>query len=475
MNLFSTPAELEEAVAASESARRAAGALAVTNGPRFRSEVVDGLVWTAVFGKPEARDAARRDIRQAAASLGILPASILPLYKARGRGEVSGFTAPAINIRMLSYDTARAAFRAARGLDAGAILFEIARSEIGYTDQRPAEYAAVVLAAAIREGWEGPVFLQGDHYQTNAKKMQADPKKEIAAIEALIDEAIPAGFFQIDIDTSTLVDLSRPTLPEQQAENARWCAHLTKFIRTRQPKGMLISVGGEIGEVGKANSTPEEFRAYMDAYLARLGQGIEGIAKVSVQTGSSHGGSVAADGTIRRVAIDFEVIRSIGKLAREGYGLAGVVQHGASTLPPELFDKFPESGCAEIHLATGFQNMVYEHPAFPQPLKRNMESWVFDKFGAERKRGESEAQFLYKNRKQAIGPFKESLWNLPEGTRQELRDALEKEFRFLFTKLKAAGTRDVVARHVRPVDVFPQAEAASGPRAEYVRDDEAGD
>ncbi len=474
MNLFSTPAELEDALVRSEAVRRGA-ALAVVNPVRFRSEVVDGLVWTAVFGQGAARDAARRDIREAAASLGILPASILALYEARGRGEVQGFTVPAINIRMISYDTARAAFRAAKALDAGAVIFEIARSEIGYTDQRPAEYAAVVLAAAIRESWQAPVFLQGDHYQTNAKKMKDDPKKEIAAIEALIDEAIPAGFFQIDIDTSTLVDLSKPTLAEQQAENARWCAHLTKFIRTRQPKAMPISIGGEIGEVGKANSTPEEFRAYMDGYLSRLGEGIKGIAKVSIQTGSSHGGSVAADGSVQRVAIDFAVIRTIGQIAREEYGLAGAVQHGASTLPPELFDKFPDSDCAEIHLATGFQNMVYEHPAFPQPLKRAIERWVFDHYGEQRKPGETEPQFLYKNRKQAIGPFKENLWNLPEGTRQELRDALEREFKFLFEKLRASGTKDLVARTIRPVDVFSRAEVAAGQRAGYVRDDEAGD
>ena len=474
MNLYATPAQIDEALAGSQAARRD-GALAVTNAARFRSEVVDGLVQTAVFGPAAARDAARRDIREAAASLGILPASILALYEARGRGEVGGFTVPAINIRMLSYDTARAAFRAARSLDAAAVIFEIARSEIGYTDQRPAEYAAVVLAAAIRESWRSPVFLQGDHYQTNAKKMQEDPKKEIAAIEALIDEAIPAGFFQIDIDTSTLVDLSKPTLTEQQAENASWCAHLTKFIRTRQPKAMPVSVGGEIGEAGKANSTPEEFRAYMNAYVGRLGEGIKGIAKVSVQTGSSHGGSVAADGSVQRVSIDFEVIRGISKTAREEYGLAGAVQHGASTLPPELFDRFPDSDCAEIHLATGFQNMVYEHPALPLPLKRVMERWVFDHYGDQRKRGETEAQFLYKNRKQAIGPFKENLWNLPEGTRQEIGDALEKEFRFLFEKLRAGGTKAQVGKYIKPVDVFAPAAAAAGARAGYVRDDEAGD
>jgi len=471
MELFRNVAELGaflkacEAVAPGEPLR-------VTDAARFRAQAVESLVWTAVFGNAEVREACRLKIREAARSLGILPASILPLYEARGRGEVSGFTVPAINIRMLGYDTARAVCRAARALDAGAVILEIARSEMGYTEQRPAEYATVVLAAAIQEEWQGPIFLQGDHFQTNPKKMKDNPEKEIRAIEALIEEAIPAGFFQIDIDTSTLVDLSKPTLPEQQRVNAELCARFTKFIRSLEPKQLPISVGGEIGEVGKANSTPEEFRAYMDVYRAALGSS-KGIAKVSVQTGSSHGGVVAPDGTVERVAIDFKVIDDISKVAREEYGLAGAVQHGASTLPPEYFGRFPDHACAEIHLATGFQNMVYDHPALPLPLKRQAERWLLENKTEEWKKGETESQFLYKARKHAIGPFKEEFWNLPEGTRRAIRTSLEKEFRFLFEKLRVAGTRGMVAKYVQPVDVLPA--AAETVAAGFVRDDQAGD
>ena len=36
-----------------------------------------------------------------------------------GRGEVSGFTVPAINIRALTYDTAQAVFRAALAAGSG--------------------------------------------------------------------------------------------------------------------------------------------------------------------------------------------------------------------------------------------------------------------------------------------------------------------------------------------------------------------
>jgi fructose/tagatose bisphosphate aldolase len=472
MNLFSTAAELEQELEKAGTVNPD-GRFLIHDPFRFREETIDGLVWTAVFGGRDSREPARNAIREAAASLGILPASIAPLYDARGRGEVSGFTVPAMNLRVLTYDTARAALRAARNLGVGALVFEIARSEIGYTDQRPGEYAAVVLAAAIREGWEGPVFLQGDHFQTNPRKMRDDPDKEVAAIEALIEEAIAASFFQIDIDTSTLVDLAKPTLEAQQAVNSSLTARFTKFIRAHEPKNVPISVGGEIGEVGKANSTPEEFRAYMNEYLRELGGG-KGLAKVSIQTGSSHGGVVGPDGTVQRVLIDFETLRTISGVAREEYRLAGAVQHGASTLPAEFFGSFPEHDCAEIHLATEFQNMVFDHPSFPLPLKRAVERWVFEKAADQRKKGETESQFLYKNRKLAIGAFKEQVWNLPPGTREAIRGTLQKKFAFLFEMLRVTDTRDVVARYVSPerADV---ASAAHGAREGYVRDDEAGD
>lgn len=72
----------------------------------------------------------------------------------------------------MTYDVARQIFRVANKHNVGAFIFEIAKSEIGYTFQRPSEYASCVLAAAIKEGYKGPVFIQGDHFQFNAKSMQ---------------------------------------------------------------------------------------------------------------------------------------------------------------------------------------------------------------------------------------------------------------------------------------------------------------
>jgi len=57
------------------------------------------------------------------------------------------------------------------------------------------------------------------------------------------------------------------------------------------------------------------------------------------------------------------------KVAREKYKMGGTVQHGASTLPDEMFHKFKEHGAVEVHLATGFQNLIFDHPYFPTTSK----------------------------------------------------------------------------------------------------------
>ncbi len=429
--------------------------ITITDAAEFRAEKVDRLLATAIFAADEAtRDAARWVLWEAGHALGVHSASIQGLYVARGKGKVKGFTVPAVNVRGLTYDTARAMFRAARRLDTSAIVFELAKSELGYTYQRPAEYVANIIAAAIREGHHGPVFIQGDHYQLNAKNYAADPEKETEGVRALTRESIEAGYYNIDIDASTLVDLSFPTLDEQQHHNYLRGAELTALVRSLQPRGVTISVGGEIGEVGFKNSTVEEFEAYMDGYLRELdkhGADLVPMSKVSVQTGTSHGGNPTADGTVAEVTLDFGVLRAIGEVARAKYGLAGAVQHGASTLPDDLFHHFPAAECAEIHLATGFQNMLFDGGFLPDALKAEMYAWLDAHCADEKKAGMTDEQFHYKTRKKSYGPFKQQLFDLPADVRLKFATALEEKFHFLFEKLGMRNTKAVVDEHVHPV------------------------
>jgi fructose/tagatose bisphosphate aldolase len=429
----------------------------------FAGPAMDELVYNAVLNRDRATlSEARALIAAAARASGVHAASILPLYQARGRGEWGGSTVPAVNLRGLTYDLARAVFRVAQRSRAGAMIFELARSEVGYTLQRPAEYATCVLAAAVREGWRGPVFLQGDHYQVNAHKF-ADPAQrasELEAIRQLATEALAAGTWNIDIDSSTLVDLSQPSRDEQQRSNYETCAALTRFIRHDLPGGASASIGGEIGEVGRTNSTVDELVAFMDGYTRALGRDDVGLSKLSVQTGTSHGGIPMPDGTLRDVRVDFDTLRELSRVARERYGLAGAVQHGASTLPAELFHRFPEIETAEIHLATGLQNLVFDHPAFPAALRERMEAWSKAQLASEWKPGQTEAQFLYKTRKKTWGPFKEELWSLDE--KDALSSAIEEEIELLWEQLNIGGTRALVERYI-PAPAEREAPGASPP------------
>jgi fructose-bisphosphate aldolase, class II len=446
--------------------------VSVTDASAITGDLVDRLASTAAFGaEAEIKGTARWIIRSLAAARGIRPASIHDLYMAMGRGEAGGFTVPAINVRAMAYETARAVVRSAKALNAGAFIFEIARSEIGYTEQRPHEYVAVVLAAALREGFSGPLFIQGDHVQTNAKKFNSPERdKELDTLRALIKEEIAAGFFNIDIDTSTLVDLSKPTLDEQQDVNVTLAADFAAFIRQHEPQGVTVSVGGEIGEVGGKNSDVHELHAYMKGFNRKLkerGANLVGLSKISVQTGTAHGGFVNADGTVRTdVKIDLKTLEELSRVSRTEYGLAGAVQHGASTLPPDAFDAFPRVGACEIHLATDFQNMIYEHPKFPGDLKAEMYAWLREHATEERKPKDTEEQFIYKARKKAIGPFKKRMWGIDTDTRRAIGQSLEERFTFLMRQLNIAGTNQSVSRFVKtpslPIDREAEIVAAGG-------------
>jgi fructose/tagatose bisphosphate aldolase len=439
--------------------------LTIDDESTFRGSTIRDLAWTAAFTTDDpTAEAARWLVQEASQALEAHSASIQDLYMARARGEVSGFTVPAINIRAQTFDMARIVYEAATAGDVGAVILELARSEQTYTYQRPMDYATSVLAGAIAAGWRGPVFLQGDHYQFNAKKYAADPESMTEEIRRACRLAVDAGYRNIDIDSSTLVDLSRPNVDEEQRDNYERAAELTALIRTLETDGVTVSVGGEIGEVGKENSTEPELRAFLDGFRRDLegrSPGATGISKVSVQTGTSHGGVVLPDGTVGMVAVDFSVHERLGAIARREYGLAGTVQHGASTLPDELFHRFREVETAEIHLATGFQNLLYDHPAFPAELRDEIDRWCFANALDERKDGQTDEQFVYTTRKKTIGPFKRQLWDL--ATKDEILAAQRTKIDFLFRELGVDGSRSMVDRYIRPVPVHrPLPEALAG-------------
>lgn len=416
--------------------------------------VMDRIIYEAVFSEEERRKGLLLLVKEIAKACGAVPASIQGLYEEMGR-SYPGFTVPAINIRGLTYDSARAVFRKALEKKVGAFIFEIARSEIGYTKQKPLEYSAVVLAAAVREGYQGPVFIQGDHFQLVRKNFLSGPELETNYMKGLITEAIEAEFYNIDIDSSTLVDLERPTIKEQQRPNFEKTAELAEHVRKLQPSGIDVSIGGEIGEIGSKNSSPDELTAYLDGFRETF-KGGKGLSKLSVQTGTSHGGVVLPDGTLAKVKIDFDTLRVLSDMARRNYGLSGAVQHGASTLPEDAFHMFPETGTSEVHLATGFQNIIYDSAHLPAGFRDEVYTYIKTEFAKEHKEGQTEEQFIYSTRKKGFGAIKKKWWDLSEDIRRPIMAELEQKFGLLFDKLRVVNSTEMVNKIVKPLIIHKE-------------------
>ncbi len=425
---------------------------------RFRNDAVQKLIKNSLFAEEEnVRKLANWIIWQASLQLGAVSASIHDFYIARAQDKWKNITVPAINLRGLTFDMAATIFKTLKRLNAQACIFEIAKSEMDYTKQSPAEYTSCILAAAMREHYKGPVFIQGDHFQVNAKNYAQDPEKELSNLKNLIKQAIEAGFYNIDIDTSTLVDLNQTELTEQQKPNFTVAAELAQFIRKNEPKGVTIAIGGEIGEVGGKNSTSEELSCFVEGFNnimnSQTDNNPDGLAKISVQTGTTHGGVVLANGSIAKVKLDFETLEKLGKLSREQFGIGGVVQHGASTLPESAFDNFPKRETLEVHLATAFQNIVYESTAFPKILRENIYKWLKQNCANDVPKDLTDEQFYYKTRKKGFGPFKKEFWFLSDNTKTALMSELARTFDMMFKKLGIENSKELVDQFVKPEPV----------------------
>lgn len=456
------------------------GVLNIDNVDAFKASLPSLAANSADFGEKSAPAAvqavARWVIYEAAQKMNVKLASPQEAYVAIAEGRIDKeMSFPAVNIRVGTLDTARALFRAANDNNVGALIIEIARSEMGYTSQSPAEYAAIVQAAAMLEGFEGPLFLQGDHVQLKAKPVREGGdagKKEIDTHRRLIRELMEAGFGSIDLDMSPFERRTEEHLSfeEQQAENARLTAEKIADVRVLEKELKIpwtVLLGGETGEVGKMNTRKEDLEAYAEGIIANMKRlDIDpalGIRKIAVNDGTAHGGTPLPDGTVADVAIAFDILNMATEFGKK-YGWAGSVQHGASTLPENAFNLFPKHKAVEVHLATGFQNITFDQGIYKvKDAQSEIEQFLADKFRGEWKTGKTFAQFVYSTRKHTTGPYKWMVWTMPEDIRAKVSEALYDQFSFLFQQLGVVDTKDLIARHTTIHDFhlpYPEGDTA---------------
>ena len=347
-----------------------------------------------------------------------------------------------------SYDTGRALFAAARDLKVGALIFEIARSEIGYTDQRPAEYVAVLTAAAIKEGWTGPLFIQGDHFQVNAKKYAADPEPEVRAVRDLIREAIHAGFYNIDVDTSTLVDLSQGRLDEQQELNYQPLRRAHRL----HPRATSRRASPSPSAARSARSAPRTPRR-------------RSCAPTWTATSASWSACSAKRGSDARGAL--QDLRPVRHLARRRRAARRLDRRGGDRLRdaadplrhrPRRVRPRRRGAARRLHAARSPPSAASRRSRRPRstspPASRTSSSTTLrspassasgctstaaPSFPDERKPTDTEEQFIYKTRKKALGAFKRELWELPEANRAEIREGAAGAVRLPLPQLGRGG------------------------------------
>jgi len=168
-----------------------------------------------------------------------------------------------------------------------------------------------------------------------------------------------------------------------------------------------------------------------------------------VQTGTAHGGFINADGTLRMdVKIDLQTLAELSRVAREDYRLAGAVQHGASTLPPEAFDAFPRVGACEIHLARTSRTWCTSTRSSRRSQARDVRVGARQRPGGAQADGHRGAVPL-QGAQEGARPVQAEDVELDDEARRAIGRTLEEQFTFLMTKLKIPGTAPVVARFVK--------------------------
>jgi len=391
----------------------AAGNVMVVDADKLRSETIDYLVKEAAFNSDnDVKTAAQFLIRSAAISLGIIPASINDFYMARKDNAWENMTVPAVNIRADAYETSKQVFRVVREQNIGAIILELAKSEVRYSGQSVDEFTTAGFAAAIKEGYVGQIFFQGDHYQVDQKKYAKEPNKEIDSLKRFIRESILAGEYNIDMDPSTLVnedaldeivvfennlvdeylnnnqELTQgldesglkalrhelidnlPVTEEQRVkldelyerlhnDTAKVTMEFIRYIRGLEKEllggKVTISIGIEERHIDnpKHKNNPSTVRGSiaLSQKILRMcaDEGLVGPSKIALQTGTMHG---------LGGKVDFGIYtRHLA--AAKSLGISVYVQHGASTIKDRNdFKKMPIGGVGEVHLATEYQKIT---------------------------------------------------------------------------------------------------------------------
>lgn len=328
-----------------------------------------------------------------------------------------------------------------------AVLFEIAKSEIGYTDQQPEEFARVCKEAIKAANANIPYCIHGDHITISENTPAA-----IAAAEDLIKKEIDAGFTSFAIDASHNFDISAAKTIDQLAANIKITTHLAKLIeKLMKDKGKTradYSLEVEVGEIGKTDpkTGKQELTTVDEAVTFIKALHENGIYPdlIATNNGTIHGNVYDAEGNvIPLLGIDDKRTREVANaIAPLGVKIA---QHGITGTPLELMHKLINAGIAKGNVATHWQDLAIEN--MPPELVKKMEQWTLDKYRADakaKKPNMSDKEIVGKNIKNAIKPFKKEIADIDDKYKEKIYKACKASAIEYFEAFNGKGSGKVV-------------------------------
>ncbi len=319
-----------------------------------------------------------------------------------------------------------------------AVLFEIAKSEVGYTGQTPADLYGAITAKAQELEFDAPYAVHGDHIGV---KSTADADVQSAA--DLIKAELAAGFTSFAIDASHIFDVNAATVRDQLAGNIEVTTRLANLI----PNELSLEV--EVGEIGKKNpeTGEQELTSVEEAvtFIEALQENGVYPDLIACHNGSAHGNIYDEDGNIvEQIGIDEQRTRDIAA-AIKPLGVQ-IAQHGITGTPLHLMHRLIDAGIAKGNVGTNWQNIALE--TLPDDLVKRMEEWTMDsdKVAMMRKKkpNMSDRELLGKNIKHSIQHFKDEIAQLSDDDLAPVYAKTKESADAFFEAFNAVGSADRV-------------------------------
>ncbi len=412
-------------------------AVQISDANRLRRQVIDDLIENALFHPSEQlRYLCHWLIRRIAAAEVIYPASAGSMHD-RFRRELMGRAAvPVFGMRVLTYDSARACFQAARERSAVAFMFELSDGAMGYPAPNPTAFASSVLAAAVKEHYQGPVFLSAGWIRADEEAWRRDRDGEISRLRTEAQSAAEAGFFNFHFSAASLIATEKPTHAEQQRRNYRTCGELSNFVREIDPPGITSSVSGELGQLPDGTEAVPMMRAFLNGYLGEF-----------TRRGSTLPSHVALSANVVEgvePGPPLDVVTDLAEIGQREYDVGLAVRDLPRDYPENHYEALIRAGATTLQLAPHVDDWVFDDEAFPTALKEDIYRWADGQAPGLRRPGEGDQPFLYRARRAALDAFATRLWEMPEVTRKALREAQTLRFHDLFDRFGVRNSAGMV-------------------------------